>query len=86
LASSNGNIGFGNLTGLRPLNNTSTTTTTEHDNDDNKTKIMQISKHSFELLQNHSHKYHDQPISYNECIEELCTFYNEQHGQKYFIT
>jgi hypothetical protein len=49
---------------------------------DNKTKTMQISLHTFELLQKHSRKYNSQPISYDEIIEELCTFYNEQHEQK----
>jgi hypothetical protein len=50
------------------------------------TKIMQISLHSWELLQNHSRKYHDQPISYDEIIKELCSFYNEKHEQKYFLS
>jgi hypothetical protein len=46
------------------------------------TKTISISLHSFELLCNHSRKYHtpeEQPISYDQCIEELCTFYNEKH-------
>jgi hypothetical protein len=52
------------------------------------TKIISISFHSFELLQNHSSKYHtleEQPISYDQCILELCTFYNANHEQKYFL-
>jgi hypothetical protein len=42
-----------------------------------KTKTMEISSHSFQLLQDHSRKYHseeDQPVSFDECIYELCTF------------
>jgi hypothetical protein len=77
------NVGLGRYVGLRPIT-TTTITTTEHDDNNNKTKIMQISLHSFNLLCNHSHKYHDQPISYDECIEELCTFYNKEHQTNYF--
>ena len=66
------NIGFGRYTTFT--------------NTDQKTKIMQISLHSFHLLQNHSMEYHaaeDQPISYDQCIQELCIFWNSEHGQKY---
>lgn len=31
-------------------------------------------------------KFHSQPMSYDEIIEELCTFYNSNHEQKYFLT
>ena len=51
-----------------------------------KVKTMQISLHSWELLKNHSRKYHAQPMLYDEIIEELCTFWNEKHEQKYFLT
>ncbi len=50
------------------------------------TKTMIISHASFELLCSHSRKYHNQPISYDEIIEELCTFYNANHKQKWFLT
>ncbi len=96
MANKTGNIGFGNLTGLRPINAT-TTTTIAIDPDDDEieddditnnatycTKIMRITPQIFEKLTDHSHKYHDQPISYDEIIDELCTFYNEQHEKKYF--
>jgi hypothetical protein len=48
-----------------------------------KTKTMEISIHSFKLLQDHSKKYHsaeEQPVSYDQCIYELCSFWNEQHN------
>jgi hypothetical protein len=41
------------------------------------TKTMEISIRSFQLLQDHSRKYHsseEQPISYDQCIYELCNF------------
>jgi hypothetical protein len=90
-----GNIGLGNLTGLRPIN--ATTTINQSDNDDDYveddsttnnttycTKIMRITPEIFEKLREFSHKYHNQPISYDEIIDELCTFYNEQHKPKSF--
>jgi hypothetical protein len=52
------------------------------------TKTISISLTSWELLQNHSSKYHtleEQPVSYDQCIIELCTFYNANHEQKYFL-
>ena len=49
------------------------------------TKIMRITPETFEKLRDFSHKYHDQPISYDEIIEELCSFYNEHHEQKYYF-
>jgi hypothetical protein len=96
------NIGFGNLSGLRPIiNNTTTTTTTnQNDNDNNKiveddsainnntffTKIMKITPQTYERLKDFSHKYHSQPISYDEIFQELLNFYNKEHDQKYFLT
>ena len=66
------NHGFGNLTNLKPVI-TTTTANTNKTNDTTKTtkKIMRISLETFEKLKNHSRKYHDQPISYDEIIEEL---------------
>ncbi len=52
-------------------------------NKDQKTKTMEISIHSFQLLQDHSRKYHsaaDQPVSYDECIIELCNYWNEHNS------
>jgi ABC-type phosphate/phosphonate transport system ATPase subunit len=49
------------------------------------TKTISISLHSFELLQNHSSKYHtleEQPISYDEIIQEVCNFYNKEHDEQ----
>jgi hypothetical protein len=51
-----------------------------------KTKAMEISIHSFKLLQDHSRKYHsteEQPLSYDQCIIELCNFWNENHNIPY---
>jgi hypothetical protein len=93
-----GNIGLGNLTGLRPIN---TTTTNQSDNnndnddewkDDNDittnntcyTKIMRITPETFERLRDFSHKYHPQPISYDEIFQELLDFYAKEHDHKYF--
>jgi hypothetical protein len=96
LTNKTGNIGFGNLTGLRPVTNNTTNTTApttntiidqDKDEDDDLPttyKTMKISYNIYEKLRDHSHKYHDQPISYDEIIDELCTFYNEQHEKKYF--
>jgi hypothetical protein len=50
------------------------------------TKTISISLTSWELLQNHSAKYYtleEQPISYDEIIQEVCNFYNEKNEQKY---
>ena len=86
-ANKTGIIGFGNLSGLRPI-----TTTNQNDNeweDDITTilvilKIMRITPETFELLRNFSHKYHPQPISYYEIFQELLDFYNKEHEQKWF--
>jgi hypothetical protein len=80
---------FGVRTGFKPISNMTTTTSTitdqeENDNTTTSTKIMQISHASFELLCNHSKKYHNPPISYDETIEDLFTFYNANHEQKWF--
>jgi hypothetical protein len=74
-------IKLGKISNLVPSeeNNNNTTTAAT-------TKLMQISLHSFELLQNHSRKFHDQPISYDEIIEELCKYWNSNHKQKWFLT
>jgi hypothetical protein len=69
------NIKLGKMSNLVPSE--------ENNNNTTATKLMQISLHSFELLQNHSRKFHEQPISYDEIIEELCNFWNEQHKTKY---
>jgi hypothetical protein len=71
LGDKTGNIGFGNLTGSRPINaittdtNTNATTidqedisTTNQYNETN-TKIMKITLHTFERLQNHSRRYYN---------------------------
>ena len=81
------NGGFGNLCNLRII--------TTDDDDTNKiqrkkipktkTRIIGISEPIYQLLRNHSHKYHDQPISYDYIFEELCKFYNEHHEQKYWF-
>jgi hypothetical protein len=55
-------------------------------NNNTTTKTMQISLHSFELLQNHSRKFHNQPMPYDDIIEELCNYWNENHEQKWFLT
>ena len=50
------------------------------------TKTMEISIRSFQLLQSHSKNYHsveDQPISHDQCIYELCNFWNEQHNSDF---
>ena len=73
---------FGRYTTLRTIPADTDTDT----NTDQKTKTMQISFHSFQLLQNHSMEYHaaeDQPISYDQCLQELCNFWNLKHNQKY---
>ena len=81
-----------------PTNTTNTTTTTttldlENDKefDDDITtidtyysKIMRITPQTYERLREYSHKYHNQPISYDEIFQELLDFYNEKHEVKYF--
>ena len=89
-------IGLGNLTGLRPVTNTTTTDTIinyktdEEDNGDiairYQYKTMKISYNIYEKLRDHIHKYHDQPISYDEIFQELLDFYNKEHEKKYFLT
>ena len=84
------------MSSLRPIvttttttinnNNTATTTTKKDKTTSNKTRIMRISEPIYEKLKDHSRKYHDQPISYDEIIEELCIFYNKNNDQKYFLT
>ena len=81
----NNNYGFGNLTNLKPVI-PAVVAAEEDTNTNTDQKIMQISLHSFQLLQNHSIEYHtaeDQPISYDQCIQELCNFWNLEHGQKH---
>ncbi len=86
------------MTGLRPI--TTTTTTNQPDNNNNNdnewaedddatsniyhTKIMRITPKTFERLRDFSHKYHPQPISYDEIFQELLDFYNKEHDQKHF--
>ena len=97
MANKRGNItGLGNLTGLRSVTNTTAATTDtiivdyeadEEDNDDiaihsHYYKTMKISYNIYEQLRDHSHKYQHQPISYDEIIDELCTFYNKQYEKK----
>ena len=79
---------FGNLVSLKRIS-TNNTTIDQSDNNDYDDdfltyKTMKISYNIYEKLRDHSHKYHDQPISYDEIIDELCTFYNEEHERKYF--
>lgn len=69
-----GNIDFGNLTGLRPINaatytNTTAAATIEKQEDtsnttnqqytDTNTKIMKITLNTFERLKNHSRRYYN---------------------------
>jgi len=45
-----------------------------------KTKTMEISLSSWELLNEYSKKYHtseEYPVYYDRCIQELCSFWNE---------
>ena len=81
--------GIGRLVNLNPINftitNTDTTTNIKRKTPPPKMRTMKISEQVHELLRNHSRKYHNQPISYNEIIEELCKFYNEHHDQKYWF-
>ena len=74
---------FGNLVGLRPIS--VTTTTTPNNNKTTKTrtkiinkqtKVVKITEHTWEKLRGFSHHYHEQPITYDEIIEELVDFYN----------
>ncbi|HET7642207.1 MAG TPA: hypothetical protein VFK40_01760 [Nitrososphaeraceae archaeon] len=51
-----------------------------------KTKTMEISLNSWELLNEHGKKFHDAeeyPVSYDTCIQELCSFWNEKHNSPY---
>ena len=82
---------FGNLTGLRPITTTTNQSSNNNheweDDDDNNTcytKIMRITSQTFERLRDFSHKYHLQPISYDDIFQELLDFYNKEHDQKYF--
>lgn len=62
------------------------TTTITNNNNSSSIKIMGISYNIYEKLREHSRKYHNQPISYDDIFEELYTFYNKNHEQKYFLT
>ena len=77
---------FGNLVSLKRISTTALNQFDNNEDDDDfpTYKTMKISYNIYEKLRDHSHKYHDQPISYDEIIDELCTFYNEQHKPKYF--
>jgi len=79
------------LNGFRPITNSTTNQKDNKVEDDSATnnttyctKIMRITPGTFEKLRDFSHKWHKQPISYDEIIDELCTFYDEQHKLKYF--
>ena len=74
------NYGFGRYTNLKPI------ITTTKRKAPKETRIMKISEPVYELLRNHSRKYHDQVMSYDDIIEELCSFWNEHHEQKWFLT
>ncbi len=92
MARKTGNIGFGNLTGLKPvIKNTIANQNNDEVEDDSATnnttyytKIMRISPDTFEKLRDFSHKWHEQPISFDEIIDELCSFYEEKHEKKWY--
>jgi hypothetical protein len=90
---------FGKLCNLRPINTTTNSIdqSDKNDNDDGwkdddttnnnntyYTKIMRKTPETFSRLRDFSHKYHPQPISYDEIFHELLDFYNKEHDQKYF--
>mgnify|MGYP003577968545 CR=1 FL=1 len=71
MANKTGNIGFGNLTGLRPVNTTSTVEIEDQEDEDNEnttitnqytdfnTKIMKITLPTYQRLKDHSRKYYN---------------------------
>lgn len=73
---------FGNLVGLRPVTSIPTTTTPNKTRT-KKTRTVRITEHTWEKLRGFSHHYHDQPITYDEIIEELVDFYNNEQNKKY---
>lgn len=76
---------FGNLVGLRPVSITDTKTNKTTRIINNKTtRVIKITEQTWEKLRGFSHHYHDQPITYDEIIEELVDFYNKEHDQKWF--
>jgi hypothetical protein len=74
------NMGFGNLTTLKVI------TTDNNTNKVPKSRVIRISEPVYQLLKDHSKKYHPQPISYDDIFEELCNYYNANHEQKWFLT
>jgi hypothetical protein len=55
-----------------------------NNDDDTTTKTMQISLKTYNKLQRFSRKQHseDYPLSYDEIIESLVSFWNEKHDTK----
>ena len=93
MANKRGNIlGFGNLTGLRPINNTTEieqeeqedTTITNQYNDDIYTKIIRIKLNAYQRLKDHSRRYYNIE-SYDTIIKELIDNYDKHNYTKYFI-
>lgn len=86
-----GNIGFGNLTGLRSINTTTTTTATEQEDNtsttnnqqynDTNTKIMKITLHTFERLKEHSRRHYNIE-SYDTIIKDLLDCYDKHNNTK----
>jgi hypothetical protein len=93
LANKTGNIGFGNLTGLRPVNTTSTVEIEDQEDEDNEnttitnqytdfnTKIMKITNNTYLRLKDHSRKYYDIE-SYDTIIKDLLDCYGKHNDQK----
>ena len=79
---STNHLGLGKRISLRHI--VTTTSTVKKHKKTPKTRTMKISEPAYELLRNHSRKYHEQPISYDDIIGELCNYWNAKHEQKYF--
>ena len=83
---------LGKLVNMNPVSSTITTNTIPTRKQHRsptikpKTRTIRISEPIYDLLKDHSKKFHSQPISYDEIFEELCTYSNANHEQKWFLT
>ncbi len=96
MARKTGNIGFGNLTSLRPVSTaTNNTTINQSDNDkndndtstnqytDDNTKIMKITLNTFQRLKEHSRRYYNIE-TYDTIIRDLIDCYDKHNDTKWY--
>jgi hypothetical protein len=80
MAKKTGNIGFGNLSGLRPIN---TTTTTIVKRKVPKTRTIEISEDLYQRFREHSRRHYNIE-TYETIIKDLLDCYSKHNDTKWF--